>query len=451
MAKDKNEDQDAPSDRSAPAPLERAPSFPTHPLRESVLGEVHARPFRPVCSPRVVLHYAFATSAEEANRDRSWFSDFCASQGAAGPAPDARYHVLPFAGGALSWERHTEFTTYTWDGPATSEGSFAPLPANNPFGSAFRAPGLVLVATRLDLLEATPDENWRRHYDPASLTVFNVEGRAALAATDFRPDGNGLTRFLVLNESMNEVQCGAVVQRLLEIETYRTFALLGLFEANKLQPEISAIETDLVDLSHRMQASADLEANKGLLEQLSRLAASLEAGAASSSYRFGAGRAYYDIVVARLKALGEEPVVGDLSMSAFLGRRLAPAMRTCQAIEERQATLSRKLARATTLLRTRVDVDLEQQNRSLLESMNRRARLQLRLQQTVEGLSVAAVSYYVVGLLSYLAKGAKDLGLPVPAPAVTIGLAVPVVVLTIWWTVRKIRAHHAEKSEDNPD
>ena len=124
-------------------------------------------------------------------------------------------------------------------------------------------------------------------------------------------------------------------------------------------------------------------------------------------------------------------------------------MRTCQAIEDRQAMLSRKLARATNLLRTRVDVDLEQQNRSLLESMNRRARLQLRLQQTVEGLSVAAVSYYIVGLFSYLAKGASGSGLPLPQPSVTTAIAVPVVVLFIWWTVRRIRAHHVKQDKDD--
>lgn len=424
------------------------PLFQKHPLREAVLGEVHARPFRPFSAPRVILHYAFLTTADEADEDRSWLADMCASQGAAGPAPHARYHALDFGGGTLSWERHTEFITYTWDGPGTANEPFSALPETHPFGAAFRAPGKMLVSTRLDLLGADATGSWRGMYDPASLTVFHVEDKAALAATDFRPDGHGHTRFLVFNESMNAVQCGAVVQRLLEIETYRSLALLGLFEANRLQPEVSNIETALMDLTNRMQDTAGLDANRDLLEKLSALAASLEAGAAASTYRFGASRAYYDIVMARLRALDEEPVPGDLSMSAFLGRRLAPAMRTCQAIEERQAMLSRKLARATTLLRTRVDVDLEQQNRSLLESMNRRARLQLRLQQTVEGLSVAAISYYVVGLVSYVAKAAKDAGVSPVSPGLLTGLLVPVVVIAMWWTVRRIRAHHAEHGED---
>ncbi|MGT2466713.1 DUF3422 family protein [Mesorhizobium atlanticum] len=97
---------------------------------------------------------------------------------------------------------------------------------------------------------------------------------------------------------------------------------------------------------------------------------------------------------------------GRASCSAAWRRPCAPAAR----LRSSQANLSRKLTRATTLLRTWVDVDVEKQNRDLLASMNNRARLQLRLQQTVEGLSVAAVSYYVVGLIGYVAKGASIFG-----------------------------------------
>ncbi|MTI43346.1 putative membrane-anchored protein [Roseibium hamelinense] len=428
------------------APL---PDFEAHPLRDSVLGEVHARPFRPISTPRIVLLYGFVTNSEQSVQDREWFSEFCGSHGAPGPGPSARYHTLPFAGGTLSWERHAEFTTYTWDGAAPSDEPFGTLPSNHPFGKAFRAPGQLIVATRLDVLDDTSSDSWRRNYDPVSLTFFSVQNGAASVATDFRPDGNGLTRYLVLNKTMTPIQTGAVTQRLLEIETYRNLALLGLFEANRLQPSVGSIESELVELTDKMQDSAGLDANRTLLDKLSRLAASLEAGAAASSFRFGASRAYYEIVNARLKSLDESHIAGELSMSGFLNRRLGPAMRTCQSVEERQANLSRKLARATTLLRTRVDVDLEQQNRGLLQSMNRRARLQLRLQQTVEGLSVAAVSYYIVGLFSYIAKGAQDAGWPVPAPGVTTAIAVPIVVAGIWITVRNIRKRHAESDKQS--
>lgn len=419
--------------------------FDGHPLRDAVLGEVHARPFRPLPSPRVVLHYAFLTDAEEAEKDRAWFAVFCCSQGAAGPLHEARHHSLSFGGGILSWERHTEFTTYTWDGPASGGEPFSTLPVNHPFGAAFRAPGEMLVATRIDFLPSTEEVEWQKHFDPISLTAFRIDAGRAFAATDFRPDGDGHTRFLVLNDAMTDFQSGTAVQRLLEVETYRCLALLGLFEANRLQPGVRAIETELVTLTQQMKSSAGLDANRKLLESLTGLAATLEASAAESIYRFGASRAYFEIVMARLQSLDEEPVESGMTMSAFLNRRLMPAMRTCQAVEERQAMLSRKLARTTTLLRTRVDVDLEQQNRSLLESMSRRARLQLRLQQTVEGLSVAAISYYVVGLFSYLAKGIKDAGLTDIPLGLMTGAAVPAVVLIIWWTVRRIRAYHSDK------
>lgn len=140
--------------------------------------------------------------------------------------------------------------------------------------------------------------------------------------------------------------------------------------------------------------------------------------------------------------LNEAPVSGYETWATFLQRRLAPAMRTCRSVEERQANLSRKLTRAATLLRSWVDVEMEKQNRDLLASMNRRAEMQLRLQQTVEGLSVAAISYYVVGLISYLVKGVHLF--PGFSPEAITAAAVPVAVLVMWLLVRRIRRRHVQ-------
>jgi uncharacterized membrane-anchored protein len=146
----------------------------------------------------------------------------------------------------------------------------------------------------------------------------------------------------------------------------------------------------------------------------------------------------------RLAIIGETPMGEGSTVAAFLERRLAPAMRTCQTTAERQADLSRKLTRAANLLRTRVDVELESQNRDLLSAMNDRARMQLRLQQTVEGLSVAAISYYVVGLFGYAAKGAKDMGYLPMDPGTLTGLFVPFALLGVWMAVRRIRHSSSE-------
>jgi hypothetical protein len=231
-----------------------------------------------------------------------------------------------------------------------------------------------------------------------------------------------LTRILVIDKGMTDAGRGAVVQRLLDIETYRTLAALGLALARSLSPEMRRIEDGLTKITQGMKAGARENADSSAFRHHGALASELEANAALSLYRFGASRAYYNIVRERIASLNETGQPGFETIGAFLEKRLAPAMRTCQSIEERQANLSRKLSRATALLRSWIDVELERQNSALLSSMNRRVKLQLRMQQTVEGLSVAAISYYIVGLFGYLAKPLDGLGLPIKPGLSVCGL-----------------------------
>lgn len=284
-------------------------------------------------------------------------------------------------------------------------------------------------------------------FDPASLSYSLVENGQAAAISDFRQDGDGLTRILVLDKGLSPARTGALAQRLIEIETYRTLAMLGLPLAQSLSPRMRRIEERMASLTREMRA-ADRRNSRELLAELTELAAELEADAAASLYRFGASRAYHDIVEERLVALGETPVQGFDTWGGFLQRRVAPAMRTCRSIVERQENLSRKLTRATQLLRTWVDVEVERQNRGLLASMDHRAKLQLRLQQTVEGLSIAAVSYYVVGLIGYLAKGVDPISAAMKPDRIT-AISVPFVVLAIWLLVRRIHNRLGRETNRN--
>jgi uncharacterized membrane-anchored protein len=168
------------------------------------------------------------------------------------------------------------------------------------------------------------------------------------------------------------------------------------------------------------------------------LSAEIERIAAETTFRFGAAQAYYALVERRIDELREERISGIQTIREFIDRRLAPAMRTCESTRERLDALSRRVSRATQLLRARVEVQLESQNRDLLHSMDRRARLQLRLQETVEGLSVAAITYYAVGLVGHAGKALKALGLPVPVEVVS-GAAIPVIALAVWLGVRRVR------------
>ena len=413
-----------------------------HPLRAAVLNEVHARPFTAVETPCRLLHFAFQTGPEAASTDRAALAKFCDERGLEPLKPGAKHHRLALSGAILRWEQHSEFTTYTWELPADGQTPFQPAATALAAPLAgLPQPGPLLVALDLHAIAGESEIAIDRVFDRASVAVAESSEGDAVFATDFQLDASGFVRVLVIDKGLGPQRAGALIQRIIELETYRTLALLGLPEAQRLAPAINRIEQRLAEVTEEMTRAEKLVDNHRLLEELTALAAELEAGAAASLFRFGASRAYNEIVHLRLDTIGERKVDNFPTWSSFLARRMQPAMRTCVTIEERQATLSEKLSRAANLLRTRVDVEVEQQNRNLLKSMNERTRLQLRLQTTVEGLSVAAISYYVVGLFGYLAKGVHDRGVPIDTTLAS-ALFVPVAVLAIWLLLRRIRRKH---------
>jgi len=419
-----------------------------HPLRAAILDEVHARPFTPIETPRRILHFAFDTTGERALADRTALNNFVSRCGGAPLKPSDKQLRVALNRTVLRWEQHSEFTTYTWELPSEELTGDA-LPFHPPASwlaapmAALPQPGPVLVALDLHLLAADggrllPEDL----FDRGSLAVAETADGKAIFASDFQADSAGFVRILVIDHGLGTGEAGALVQRIIELETYRMLALLGLPEAQRLSPAIGRIERRLSEVTEEMRRTADLVDNHRLLDDLTALAAELEAGAAASLFRFGASRAYNEIVQLRLQTIGERKVGRLPTWSSFLARRMAPAMRTCITTEERQENLSRKLARAANLLRTRVDVEVEQQNRDLLKSMNERTRLQLRLQTTVEGLSVAAISYYVVALFGYLVKAAHDAGVLRMEPSYATAAFVPITMVGIWWMVRRIRRRH---------
>jgi uncharacterized membrane-anchored protein len=408
------------------------------------LAELHARPFALVETPKRILHYAFTTDADAAAAARDALTAFCADRGIRGPAPDARHARIVLPDVSLRWEGHSEFTAYTWEFATDTGTPFQP-PADR-LPDAVRLlpqPGPLLIAVDLHLVaEATMPDGPQAVLGERHLALAAAEEDCALIGSTFEADALGFVRVLVVNRSLNAAQAGALIQSILEIETYRTLALLGLPEAQQLSPVIRRIEIELPLVLKEIQTSAGEEGNHRLLDRLTALAAELETGAAASLFRFGATRAYDELVRLRLHAIGETPVRGFPGWSEFLSRRLNPAMRTCASTEERQANLSQKLARAAQLLRTRVDVEQERQNHALLSAMNERVRAQLRLQQTVEGLSVAAISYYVAGLAHLLFEGLHAAGVQINPTLATAAL-VPFAVVGVALIVRRIRRKHA--------
>lgn len=422
--------------------------FALHPQRAAVLGEVHARPFTRLTAPLTVLRLAFLAQGEVAAADRARFVAFCTAHGQAAPEEGAKHHQIMIGEVQLRWEQHSEFSTFTWIQPHAAAASHRFGEIEGDLAALVRSmlqSGQLLVAVKLEVEQGTDAlARAQQLFERSSLAMVAVRSGPAVVASDFRADADGFTRVLVCNDGLTPGRLGALVQRVLEIETYRTLALLGLPAALALVPAVDSIGRRLVEVLEEMQGAADLKLNNRLLEELTALAASLERGAAASLFRFGASKAYNELVQARLAIIEGAEIAGYPTFSSFLARRMAPAMRTCVTVEERQANLSIKLARAADLLRTRVDVELEEQNRDLLRSMNDRTRLQLRLQSTVEGLSVAAIGYYVVSLFGYVAKGAHEAGLHID-PSLATAAFVPVAVAVIWIATRSIRRRHLRR------
>lgn len=420
--------------------------FDEHPLRSGILGEVHARPFPLLKAPLQAVHLAFVLDKARSADLGETVAELYRARGAKPPAPGARYHRVPIDLGTLRWEQHGEFTTFAWNSKPSDRPMTDVVP-RGPFGDGFRQPGPLLTAMRLAFLPDPGEAKLQEYlnlFDPRSLIVSSVADGQGLIATDLQQDPQGYTRYLVIDRGMSEGRAGSIILRLQEIETYRTLTLLGLPAAHELSPSVARMEGELGRITDAIRVASGMEANRDLLGQLTTLAGELEADVAKIAYRMGATKAYDEIMKLRLAALEEKPLPGFGSLQQFLSRRMGPAMRTCLTIEKRQEALAEKLARTIELLRARVDIDLEQQNSELLSSMNRRADLQLRLQQTVEGLSIGAVSYYLLGIVGYVAKGLKASGLLPVAPEVLVGLFVPIVLGLVFWTTQRIKKKHAE-------
>lgn len=424
-----------------------------HPLRRALTEEIHARPFARLVPPQRVTHLALFSGEGAAAADLERVSALCARCGAPPPAASDRHLMVDFGSFQLKWERHTEFSTYTFFQHGRSPGfdpSAAPFAAPVielvPLEWLHSLPGELLVAIHLEMesrdAAARDMDELALLFGTDNFAGSLVSGGAATVWMDFAIHADGFGRILVRDRNLRPRQAGRLVQRLCEIETYRTMALLALPAARSYGGELTRAGERLTDITARLSEITRLPDEQKLLGELAGLSAEIEGIAAAVSYRFGAARAYHAMVCRRVEELREARVEGLQTIDEFLERRLAPAMRTCEAVMARLEALSARIARAGELLRTRVDVALEAQNSDVLRSMDRRAMMQLRLQQTVEGISVAAISYYLVGLIGYAAKAVKSAGLPVNVDIVT-GAAIPVVVILVGLGLWRLRRHVA--------
>lgn len=418
-------------------------STPEHPLRRALNAELHARQPEALAAPLRVTFLALYSEASLRAREIEHVSDLARRHGAPLPADGTAHFSADFGAFRLKFERHSEFTRYKFIVPGMGEAPFEQTALHAvPRDWLAGLPGQLLVATHVLLLRAegpdAPDVDAlaRRHFAGKALVGAGIAGGAGFAFTDYRLH-DGFGRMVVIDRGMSERQAGRMVQRLLEIDAYRLMALLALPVAQQLTPWLTRAEHELAEVSESLVEASESD-EPSLLDQLTRLEAQIESRESAHHYRFTAAQAYHGLVRRRLEELRELRIDGVQNFEEFTERRLGPAMNTCRSVWARLESLSGRVARATQLLSTRVDVSRERQNQQLLESMNRRSAAQLRLQQTVEGLSVAAITYYIVGLVGYAAKGLHAIGIHVSVEAVT-ALSIPFVAVVVAYGVRHAR------------
>jgi uncharacterized membrane-anchored protein len=419
-------------------------NFPSdHPQRVALADEVHARPPESMATPSRASYLAVLVEPEARDQELRHLQTLCRRFDNAGPPPDATHFRATLGSLRLKWERHGEFSGYTF-----VAGDLAAAPFEEPAAGLLPAGWLAAIAGRTVAAvhaEVTPDPAqapelaaFAARFTGTTVVGSDMADGSATLYTDFRLHDDGCSRLWLVNRRLSEPQTGRMLQRLFEIEAYRVLALLALPIARRQAPRVAAIESALARLTDSMAREGAND--ESLLKELMRLAGEVESGISASQFRFGACEAYHGLVLQRIAELREARLPGLQTIDEFMSRRLAPAVSTCANVAQRLKGLAERIGQASALLATRVGIEREHQNQSLLASMDQRAKLQLRLQQTVEGLSLAAIVYYVSGLVGYLAKALQGAGLPMQ-PDIVVGVSIPIVAVALLWALRRARKH----------
>ena len=414
-----------------------------HPQRAALHNEVHARPPQALSAPLAISHVVMLCDAAQRDASREHLTTLLRDHHLPLPDPQSSHLRMDLGPFHIRWELHTEFVTWTFMCPLAVDRLDGHEPERAidavPRDWLSALPGQCLSSLHLWVLPSQAlgePPQLKPMLREDTLLASSVAGDVAEVYTDFALHADGFSRMALLAGAMSPRRLGRLVQRLLEIETYRMAALLGLPVAREAAVILASAERELAELAGAIR-SATAQDEPLLLDRLTKLAAQVESQHAATHSRFSASAAYFELVDKRISEINESALPGMQTIGEFMDRRLTPARSTCEWATRRQDALSQRVSRISNLLRTRVEIEQQQSNQALLATMNNRQDLQLKLQSTVEGLSVAAITYYIVGLLSYLAKGAQSVGWPWSAES-TAAAAIPLVALGVWASLRRL-------------
>ena len=419
--------------------------FEWHEHRHNIYAELHSRPFKIISSDAHISHVALLTNEKEKKQQRQHLLSLLKQLDIDVERIEGSCQVYQGKDFIIRYENHLEFSTLTITDTAINTSASEPFAktALHRLPQRWFAdfPGKTIAAFHMQVnfnkVTSFPKPQKLKPVFDHKLMVGSLpQHGAAQVWTSFHTHDDNFGRFLIFNHHMSKGQMGRMVQRIIEIETYRLMAMLGFMEARALTPELASMDHALADITDQL-ANGSASHDDDLLKALTDLAATIEAIRAKTTFRFNASLAYHGVMMARINELKEDEVSGHLTIKEFLTRRLTPAVNSCSNAQDRLENLSKRVNRASDMLRTRVELSIQSQNQQLLSSLERRSRLQLALQHTVEGLSVAAISYYTVGLIKYLTDAIYNAGFAINKPMI-MGITVPVIIGIVWFMTKRV-------------
>lgn len=433
----------------------------TYPERLRLNDELHARPPVALWPNEHVLYLALVNTSGKRLQEEVIIRDLCDSLGG-DSCPMLQGNNIEFdvavnrdiCQGApeglrfrVKYERHSEFSSWWFFQQTESNKLDAPAEfCCNLDKWLPNLPGKLLVALNIRVcsVDRFPSVHEVAPQFSGNTVIGSLIARESGAAfTDFRIDETGHTKLIFLNRAMGSRQAGRQLQALVEIETYRMMALRALPEVQESFPLLAHQEQSLIEVSRELATPAEAPSEEqtrdlALQTRISKISSDIEALSSSTQYRLSASDAYFQLVLRRIEDIHETNISGIQGFGEFMERRLVPAMKTCSTFSTRIRETSHRVSRISQLMQTRVEIAREEQNSQLLASMEKRSKHQLHLQQAVEGLSIVAISYYGIGLASYVFKAMKTMGILNDVELAT-GLATPIVLICVAVLTRKIR------------
>ena len=317
------------------------------------------------------------------------------------------------------WQAHTEYYNYQiWHLPGPSNPALS-------FGSIsfpdykFPVTPLGTEVCRLDILltaESLPSRDRMRTLFPGPMLYGSkIFDEQTSLVTSFTPDEQGRERYWV---GLGAPQASAsrlkdIVDAIVRIETYYHLLLMQkpLFSAAIDQVyKFEQVHLKQREIISGHIAHADSQALQRWLNSLTQDLLKTSRIAGKLHFELSASLPYDKIVHATLASLAERPLESYRPVSDYVLSGITGVADGYQQLLKRIETLRSGFEGIISIIRTRVDLIVEGQNLTLLQSVDKTTRSQVILQHTVEGLSVIVIAYYLAGLAGYVFKGFSEMG-----------------------------------------